>query len=194
MKLILAGVAKDQEAFGRASAESNRQEDNGQQTQRMPHDARHTGGPGGGGPILHASPTGHGHSRPVAVNISLRKGLPGNYAAIVVAAPTAPLPCTAGADGGTWTRPGVPPRAFKSLASTVSPRPRSGRQSTEDAGRIKDSRATGSRPFKVLSALGRRLPSVYPLSMRPHTLSQSSPLASVTRPSRSKNLLGSWKI
>src|SRR5262249_62142130 len=75
MKLILAGVAKDQEAFGRASAESNRQEDNGQQTQRMPHDARHMGGPGGGGPILHASPTGHGHSRPAAVNISLRQGL-----------------------------------------------------------------------------------------------------------------------
>src|SRR5262245_45514013 len=75
MELVLAGVAKDQEAFGRASAESNRQEDDRQQSRRVPHDARDTGGPGGGGPILHVSPTGHGHSRPAAVNISLRQGL-----------------------------------------------------------------------------------------------------------------------
>jgi hypothetical protein len=30
-----------------------------------------------------------------------------------------------GADGGTRTRTGLPPRDFKSLASTISPRPRS---------------------------------------------------------------------
>ena len=33
---------------------------------------------------------------------------------------------TRGADGGTRTRTGFPPRDFKSLASTISPRPREG--------------------------------------------------------------------
>ena len=55
-----------------------------------------------------------------------------------------------------------------------------------DAGRITDFR------HGVIRACGPA--ARYSLNTRPHTLSQSSPLASVTRPSRSKNLLGSWNI
>src|SRR5215467_1222740 len=50
------------------------------------------------------------------------------------------------------------------------------------------------RPQRIKDLSRRVIRVRYSLYIRPHTLSQSSPLASVTRPSRSKNLFGSWNI
>src|SRR5262249_62274135 len=55
--LILAGVAKDQEAVRSAPGERNGQEDGGQQHRRAAHDAPGARSPTDGGPILHVSPT-----------------------------------------------------------------------------------------------------------------------------------------
>src|SRR5258707_9032524 len=60
-------------------------------------------------------------------------------------------------------------------------------RSIDDAGRITDFRHDVIRARELAAAR-------YSLNTRPHTFSQSSPLASVTRPSSSKNLLGSWNM
>src|SRR5580698_3912256 len=49
--------------------------------------------------------------------------------------------------------------------------------------------------WPVAVVLGRRVPfAIQPFAVWPQVWSQSSPAASTTRPSASKNLLGTWKI